>query len=226
LLNPVLRADSAVADYGPHWHRKNLPAMGVENGLNSEMALSRLREALQCRLSLVPLLLHVKLRRYLPRRCALSFRQEIQPRQQRMLAMFEQAALNDYPNPDRVGCPGSAFLERLARNRRSIPITHPDLIHVARCSPCSREFSEYRQEAARRPRQTQRAILAAVIVAGCGSAAFFAAGPVSSWFGSRGSGQYVAATLDLKDRAIVRGLTNRVRRRHSIRCICLESGLL
>src|SRR5215469_3518698 len=131
----------------------------------------------------------------------------------RILAMFEQAALNDYPNPDRLGCPGSAFLERLARNRRSIPITHPDLTHVARCSPCFREFSEYRREAVWHSRQMRRAILAATIVAGCGSAAFFAAGPVSSWFGSSGSGQYVAASLNLKDRAIVRGLTNRVRRR-------------
>jgi hypothetical protein len=124
----------------------------------------------------------------------------------RILAMFEQAALNDYPNPDRIGCPGSAFLKRLARNRRSIPITHPDLTHVARCSPCFREFSEYRRQAAQASRRLRRTMAALVVVVGVGSAVVFWQRPVTSWIATKTTGDYVAADLDMKDRSNVRGL--------------------
>lgn len=124
----------------------------------------------------------------------------------RILAMFEQAALNDYPNPDRIGCPGSAFLKRLARHRRSIPITHPDLTHVARCSPCFREFSEYRRQAAQASRRLRRTMAAVVIVVGLGSALVFWQQPVTSWIAMRTTGEYIAADLDMKDRSNVRGL--------------------
>jgi hypothetical protein len=126
--------------------------------------------------------------------------------ERRMLAMFEQAALNDYPNPDRVGCPGSAFLQRLARHRRSIPITHPDLTHVARCSPCFQEFSEFRRQAAQRSKQLRRAIAAAIIVVAGGSAVFFAARPVTSWFAASAPGEYSAVNLDMKNLSTLRGL--------------------
>ena len=38
----------------------------------------------------------------------------------RMLELLEQAALHDYPNPEREGCPGADFLKRLAIDRASI----------------------------------------------------------------------------------------------------------
>ena len=43
------------------------------------------------------------------------------PEQERaILDLFEKASLNDYPNPERIGCPGDDFLKQLVRNRRSI----------------------------------------------------------------------------------------------------------
>ena len=67
------------------------------------------------------------------------------PEQRRTtLELFEKAALNDYPNPERLGCPGSEFLRRLANDRKSIPLSDPRLEHVARCSPCFGEFVQYR----------------------------------------------------------------------------------
>src|SRR5580700_8039546 len=68
--------------------------------------------------------------------------------ERRLLEMFGQSSLNDYPNPDREGCPETAFIRTLAFDRKSIPIRHPDLTHVARCSPCFREFLAYRKQAA------------------------------------------------------------------------------
>ena len=38
-----------------------------------------------------------------------------------LLEVFEQSSLQDYPNPDRIGCPGQPFLRKLAFDRKSIP---------------------------------------------------------------------------------------------------------
>jgi len=80
------------------------------------------------------------------------------PEQERaILNLFEQASLNDYPNPDRIGCPGETFLKQLVRDRDSIELTDARLKHVARCSPCFREFVALRDQ----PKQktpTRRAI--------------------------------------------------------------------
>ena len=68
----------------------------------------------------------------------------------RMLELLEQAALHDYPNPERKGCPGQDFLERLAHDRAAIKLGDPRLTHVTRCSPCYREFASYRRSARNR----------------------------------------------------------------------------
>ena len=93
------------------------------------------------------------------------------PEQRRAtLELLEKAALNDYPNPERLGCPGSEFLHRLATNRKSIPLSDARLEHVARCSPCFSEFVKYR-EAAKHRIIARRAVIgvgvaAAAMIAG------------------------------------------------------------
>ncbi len=76
-----------------------------------------------------------------------------------MLKLLAEAALNDYPNPDRIGCPGADFLKRLATDRKSISLSDPALDHVANCSPCFREFAGYRDHA-KRARVTRRVAIA------------------------------------------------------------------
>lgn len=78
----------------------------------------------------------------------------------RMLELLEQAALHDYPNPERKDCPGPEFLQRLANDRASIDLNDPRITHVARCSPCYREFLLYRK-AARNKTITRRALMGA-----------------------------------------------------------------
>lgn len=87
----------------------------------------------------------------------------------RMLELLEQAALHDYPNPEREGCPGQDFLQQLANNRASISLDDPRLTHVARCSPCYREFASYRKSTRNRS-ITRRTLLAAGGVAATGIA--------------------------------------------------------
>jgi hypothetical protein len=119
--------------------------------------------------------------------------------------MFEQSSLNDYPNPDREGCPETAFVRKLASDRKSIPIRHPDLTHVARCSPCFREFLAYRKQAARQRILKRVAALAAIVFLAIGLGVFFTGGlGVLSRPHDRGA--YIAAYLDLRNSVVLRGI--------------------
>jgi len=87
----------------------------------------------------------------------------------RMLELLDQAALHDYPNPERKDCPGPEFLKQLVNDRASIDLSDSRVTHVARCSPCYCEFLSYRK-AARNRTITRRALLAAGGVAAAGIA--------------------------------------------------------
>lgn len=124
--------------------------------------------------------------------------------ERKLLEAFEQAALHAYPNPERIGCPGSDFLAQLAKDRRSISIHDERLTHVTRCSPCFQEFATLRDEAVRhRQRRRLVPIAAGVLIVALGSVAYL---EWNRFGGSSAAGAYVAATLDLKDRSTVRGV--------------------
>ena len=95
---------------------------------------------------------------------------------QAMLDLLEQAALHDYPNPERIGCPPSDFLKRLALDRKSINLDDPALDHVARCSPCYKDFLAFRKAAKRSPISRRSAF----IIAGAAAAAALAGIAVKS----------------------------------------------
>jgi|SRR5947209_9043838 len=54
---------------------------------------------------------------------------------------FEEVFLHAYPNPERIGCPGSEVLRGLAT--KDLPISHPAREHITRCSPCFQEFRAF-----------------------------------------------------------------------------------
>jgi hypothetical protein len=72
------------------------------------------------------------------------------------------------PNPDRIGCPPRETLVRLGR--REQPIGDPGYEHLAKCSPCYREFRAIQQsrvneiESSVRARAWWPAAVAAVLV--------------------------------------------------------------
>ena len=133
--------------------------------------------------------------------------------ERQLLNLFEQAALRDFPNPDRIGCPGSGFLRKMATHRKAISVRDPRLRHVARCSPCFQEFSAFRSKAvARRKRNRLSLIAAGIVVIAMSVVGVVERARLSPIFvtGTRSGGQtYVAATLDLKDRSIIRGAEER-----------------
>lgn len=65
--------------------------------------------------------------------------------EQRFIKTLKAAALYDYPNPDRVGCPKDIqVLKDLAAKKLDVPDSIVQ--HVVECSPCFREMTELRRK--------------------------------------------------------------------------------
>ena len=122
----------------------------------------------------------------------------------RLRELFKEAALRDFPNPDRIGCPGQEFFKKLAFNRKSIPLDNLSLTHVARCSPCFKELLELRHQGTTTVVRRRLALLAA----GGSLVAGFAYWQLWPFRTSRAPSEYISARLDLKDRSVVRGNDN------------------
>jgi len=115
---------------------------------------------------------------------------------------IEEAYLHAFPNPERIGCPGSEVLHGLAT--KELPISHPARTHVARCSPCFQEFRHFQKKAAVRHRLLLSAGLAACLLVLLG---FLAR---SSLFHRNDSGPIASITLqkrtaDLFEKDVLRG---------------------
>jgi hypothetical protein len=114
-----------------------------------------------------------------------------------MLDLLGRGLSRDFPNPQRVGCPDSALLRRIAL--RKVPLSEADrwLNHFSSCSPCFQEFTEFRKQAVDR-RRTQIWLAAAAVF-------IFA---IAGWFWVRTKPPVQTAAvvvLDLRGRATVRG---------------------
>ncbi len=55
-----------------------------------------------------------------------------------------------YPNPERVGCPGSDALRALAAKRVDLKDAQGWILHVGTCSPCFIDYEAFRKQAERR----------------------------------------------------------------------------
>ena len=83
---------------------------------------------------------------------------------------IREAIRRNHPNPQRIGCPGTETLRRMAA--AAAPPSDPGFSHVMECSPCYEELMEItaaaeagRSElAVRRRRRVQVGVLAAAIV--------------------------------------------------------------
>jgi hypothetical protein len=71
---------------------------------------------------------------------------------------LQEHVLEDYPNPDRVGCLDRATLIAFVEAPGELDLEDPKYLHVFRCAECTRDLMELRrlreeriQRAARRP---------------------------------------------------------------------------
>ena len=126
-------------------------------------------------------------------------------KERELLQLLAESALNDYPNPERIGCSGQEFLRTLAFRRKSIPVGDPRLNHVVHCSPCFRQFTDF-QAAARHRRNARWAASSTIAAAIAIAVALW----ITSVFGrltSNGgvNGPPIVAEINFQNRPITRG---------------------
>src|SRR5580700_9274900 len=129
--------------------------------------------------------------------------------EERLRNVWDRGIVTQFPNPDRLECPDSELIKKIALHRMTFAQAEPWLEHLTSCSPCFREYAAY---AIRR----KRTILA---VAAC----FLILAGVTGWMLIRSSrnrqiarvvapitGTQEAAiqVLDLRDRSRTRGGTS------------------
>jgi hypothetical protein len=116
----------------------------------------------------------------------------------RLLDILRQGLATEFPNPERIGCPGNALLKGIAQGKVSLTEAEPWLDHLGSCSPCFQEFKEFRKQSAiQRRRMLVWVATAAVVV--------FAVG---GWLWVRVRHPVETtdtAILDLRERAVARG---------------------
>ena len=131
-------------------------------------------------------------------RRVLKQQEEFNAEEKRILNLLGRGLSQDFPNPQRVGCPDSAILKGIALHK--VPLAEADrwLDHFSSCSPCFQEFTQFRKQALDGRRRIQMWLAAAAMVL------LVLAGWL--WVASRPSGQTAAVVvLDLRGRATVRG---------------------
>ena len=97
-------------------------------------------------------------------RRVLKQQEEFNAEEKRILNLLGRGLSQDFPNPQRVGCPDSAILKGIALHK--VPLAEADrwLDHFSSCSPCFQEFTQFRKQALDRRRQTQMWLAAAAMV--------------------------------------------------------------
>jgi len=128
----------------------------------------------------------------------LKEQEEFNGEEKRILDLLNKGLSRDFPNPQRIGCPGTAILKSIALHKLPLAEADPWLEHFSSCSPCFQEFSEIRKQAAGQRSQTRMWLAAAAMVL------LAVAGWM--WVRSRPTGQTAAVVvLDLRGRSTARG---------------------
>ena len=114
-----------------------------------------------------------------------------------MLEILRQGLATEFPNPERIGCPGNALLKGIAQGKVSLTEAEPWLDHLASCSPCFQQFKEFRKQSTNQRRRVLTLMAAAAVL-------LFAVGG-SLWVRARHSVEATdTAVLDLRERSVTR----------------------
>lgn len=118
--------------------------------------------------------------------------------EKRLRQALSRRFLEGFPNPDRRGCPGSDILRVIAAGKLTLEEAEPWILHLSSCSPCTREFTEFRNAFQRRRFQRFAAIAAAVFLIAATTAWFLLRSPL-------GPSHLQPVTVDLSNWEILRG---------------------
>jgi hypothetical protein len=117
----------------------------------------------------------------------------------RLLDILRQGLATEFPNPERIGCPGTPLLKGIAQGKVSLTEAEPWLDHLGSCSPCFQEFKDFRRQSAIQRRRVLSLVATAAVL-------LFAVGGWL-WVRARHSVEGIdTAVLDLRERSASRGL--------------------
>ena len=118
--------------------------------------------------------------------------------EQRLLDALGRGLLKDFPNPERIGCPGADVLKKIASHNMPLPEAQKWLDHLGSCSPCYADFKRFREAFERQRRQRWLAAAAGILLA---------VGVLGWALLHKRNEIFVAQTavLDLRDRSAARG---------------------
>jgi hypothetical protein len=115
-----------------------------------------------------------------------------------LLEILRQGLATEFPNPERIGCPGSSLLRDIAKGKVSLTEAEPWLDHLGSCSPCFQEFKEFRRQRINQRRRVLTLVATAAVL-------LFSVGGWL-WVRARHSVQTTDTTvLDLRERSVARG---------------------
>ena len=115
-----------------------------------------------------------------------------------MLDILRQGLATEFPNPERIGCPGNTLLKGIAQGKVSLTEAELWLDHLGSCSPCFQEFKEFRRQSAVQRRRVLAWVTTAAVL-------LFALG---GWLWVRGRHSVettATAVLDLREWSVARG---------------------
>src|SRR5258707_15143045 len=118
--------------------------------------------------------------------------------ERRILDVLGRGLRKEFPNPERIGCPGAEVLKKIASRKMPLSEAEAWLDHLGSCSPCYNDFSQFRSAYGRRRMRRLLALAASIlIVAGLAGWALFPKQkkPLATEI----------AMLDLRNRSIPRG---------------------
>ena len=132
------------------------------------------------------------------RRAVLSDKGYSAKEEKRALDALGRGLLKEFPNPERVGCPGSELLRGIASRKVPLAQAEPWLNHLTSCSPCYRDFNQFREAYQRARRRILLAVAASILVVAT----------AGIWWVIRTQNEIQfaqSAVLDLRNRSLTRG---------------------
>jgi hypothetical protein len=115
-----------------------------------------------------------------------------------ILDVLGRGLLKEFPNPERIGCPGGDVLKRIAAHEMPLSAAEKWLDHLGSCSPCYADFKRLQEAHESRRRRMVLAVAAGILLAVA----------VTGWTLLHKRSENLTAqtaVLDLRDRSIARG---------------------
>ena len=112
--------------------------------------------------------------------------------------MLGRGLRREFPNPERIGCPGAEVLKKIAYRKMPLSEAEAWLDHLGSCSPCYNDFSRFREASQRDRSRTLLAVAASILLVAT----------VAGWALLRNRNDNPptqTAILDLRNRSVARG---------------------